>query len=185
LCWLRPFTPRSRVSAEVIAGVTTMKRICACIVATLLTTIAAKADEISISLTYDSEMDMVRPESHPGISVHHNLQVRMNGGKLTENRDRNTGKYFDKASSVQEHGSEGGAGVVWHVIDASHLVRVQTFPQSKREMTVTVNPDKTCTLAVVDTLKPGYQEYAFLRVSTHSIAYFSPYRVVSTSCTIQ
>jgi hypothetical protein len=162
-----------------------MKRICSCVVATLLTTGAAKAEEISIDLTDDSEMDMVRPESHPGISVHHTLQIHMNGGKLTENRDRSTGKYFDKNSTVQEHSSEDRAGVVWHVIDANHLVRLQTFPQSKREMTVSVNPDKTCTLNVVDTLKPGYHEYAFLRVSVHSIGYFSPYRVVSTSCTIQ
>ena len=28
-----------------------------------------------IDLTYDSVMDMVRPEVHPGIAVHHNLQV--------------------------------------------------------------------------------------------------------------
>ena len=28
-----------------------------------------------IDLTYDSVMDMVRPEVHPGIAVHHNLQI--------------------------------------------------------------------------------------------------------------
>src|SRR5271167_956458 len=28
-----------------------------------------------IDLTYDSTMDMVRPEPHPGIIVHHNLEI--------------------------------------------------------------------------------------------------------------
>jgi hypothetical protein len=153
--------------------------------ATFLSIVAAKAEGISINLTYDSVMDMIKPEPHPGISVHHNLQIQMNGGKLTENRDRSTGKYFDKNSTVQEHGSEGGGGVVWHVTDQNHLMRVQTFSQSTRKMIVTLNSDKTCSLSVVDELKPGYQEYAFLRISTHSIGYFSSYHVVGTSCTIQ
>jgi hypothetical protein len=140
---------------------------------------------IAIDLTYDSTMDMSKPEVHPNISVHHNLQVRLSGGKLTENRDRSTGRFFDKNATVQEHGSADAGNVSWHVIDQKHLVRIQSFSQSVRKMTVTVNPDNTCRLDVTDELKPGFQEYAFLRVSVHSIGYFSSYRVVSTSCTIQ
>jgi hypothetical protein len=140
---------------------------------------------IAIDLTYDSNMDMSKPEVHPNISVHHNLQVRMSGGKLTENRDRSTGRYFDKNATVHEHGSTDTGNVSWRVIDQNHLVRTQSFPQSVRKMTVTVNPDNTCRLDVADELKPGFQEYAFLRVSVHTLGYFSSYRVVSTSCTIQ
>ena len=32
--------------------------------------------------------------------------------------------------------------------------------------------------------KPGFSEYAFLRISTHTIGYFSTYRVTRTSCTV-
>jgi len=35
-----------------------------------------------IDLTYDSVMDMVRPEVHPGIAVHHNLQVTVSGAAI-------------------------------------------------------------------------------------------------------
>src|SRR5580692_6966180 len=39
-------------------------------------------------------------------------------------------------------------------------------------MTVTLTPGSTCRLDVVDQLKPGFTEYAFLRISTHTIGYF-------------
>ena len=51
-------------------------------------------------------------------------------------------------------------------------------------MTVTLLPGNTCRLDVVDHLKPSFSEYAFLRISTHTIGYFSAYRVTRTSCTI-
>src|ERR1700747_2677243 len=91
---------------------------------------------ITIDLTYDSVMNMVRPEPHPNISVHHNLQVKLTGNKMTENRDRSTGRFFDKASTIKEHGSDVG-DVSWHVADPQHLVRIQAFSQSTRKMTVT------------------------------------------------
>jgi hypothetical protein len=149
----------------------------------LTSSAAAGEGGITIDLTYDSVMNMVRPEERPNLSVHHNLQVRLIGKKLVENRDRSIGRYFDKASTIKEHGSDAG-DVSWHVQDTEHLVRIQTFPQSTRKMTVTLNQDQTCHLDVVDELKPGFQEYAFLRVSVHSLGYFSDYRVVNTSCAI-
>jgi hypothetical protein len=36
-----------------------------------------------IDLTYDSVMDMVRPEVHPGIAVHHNLQITVSGAAIS------------------------------------------------------------------------------------------------------
>src|SRR5271163_2107150 len=50
-----------------------------------------------IDLTYDSVMDMVRPEVHPGIAVHHNLQITVSGGgNLSEGRNRSAGPYQDR-----------------------------------------------------------------------------------------
>ena len=108
-----------------------------------------------IDLTYDSVMDMARPEVHPGIAVHHNLQITVSGGgNLAEGRNRSAGPYQDRNAMMQVLSSSGdeAAYASWRVTP--------------------------------DGLKPGFSEYAFLRISTHTIGYFSTYRVTRTSCTI-
>ena len=140
-----------------------------------------------IDLTYDSVMDMVRPEVHPGIAVHHNLQVTVSGGgNLSEGRDRSAGPYQDRNAMMQVLGSSGddAAYASWRTTPDGRLVRVQNDPQSTRTMTVTLLPGNTCHLDVIDQLKPGFSEYAFLRISTHTIGYFSTYRITRTSCAI-
>jgi hypothetical protein len=140
-----------------------------------------------IELTYDSVMDMVRPEVHPGIAVHHNLQITVSGGgNLSEGRNRSAGPYQDRNAMMQVLSSSGddAAYASWRVAPDGRLVRIQNDPQSTRTMTVTLLPGNTCRLDVVDQLKPGFSEYAFLRISTHTIGYFSTYRVTRTSCAI-
>src|SRR5260370_18162246 len=140
-----------------------------------------------IDLTYDSVMDMVRPEVRPGIAVHHNLQITVSaGGNLSEGRNRSAGPYQDRNAMAQVLSSSGddAAYASWRVAADGRLVRVQNDPQSTCTMTVTLLPGNTCRLAVIDQLKPGFSEYAFLRISTHTIGYFSTYRVTRTSCTI-
>lgn len=147
----------------------------------------AAADSV-IDLTYDSVMDMIRPEMRPGIAVHHNLQVTISANNdLTEDRNRDAGLYRDQNAMVQVLASSGDDSTYasWRVEPDGRLVRTQNDPQSVRTMTVTLLPDKTCHLDVVDRLKPGFSEYAFLRISTHTIGYFSTYRVVRTSCAIR
>ena len=140
-----------------------------------------------IDLAYDSVMDMVRPEVHPGIAVHHNLQITVSGGgNLAEGRNRSAGPYQDRNAMTQVLSSsdDDAAYASWRTAPDGRLVRVQNDPQSTRTMTVTLLPDNTCRLEVVDQLKPGFSEYAFLRISTHTIGYFSTYRVTRTSCTV-
>jgi hypothetical protein len=140
-----------------------------------------------IDLSYDSVMDMVRPEVHTGIVVHHNLQITVTGaGNLAEARNRSTGPFQDQNSMIQVLGSSSdeSAYASWQVAADGRLVRVQNDPQSTRTMTVTLLPGNTCRLEIVDQLKPGFNEYAFLRISTHTIGYFSTYRVIRTSCTL-
>lgn len=141
-----------------------------------------------IDLTYDSLMDMVRPEVHPGIAVHHNLQVTISGGtQVTEQRDRNARQYRDQNAMAQILSSTGDEGsyASWQVAADGRLVRTQNDPQSTRTMTVTLLPGNVCRLDVMDQLKPGFTEYAFLRISTHTIGYFSSYRVTRTTCTMR
>jgi len=138
-----------------------------------------------IDLTYDSVMDMVRPENHPGIKVHHNLHIRVaNGDILAARRDRRTGHYADRNATMQvlEDTGEDASGVHWRVASNGTLVREQNFAQSTRTMTVTFLPGHTCRLDVVDRLKPGFKEYEFLRLKVHEMGYYSSYTVIATSC---
>jgi hypothetical protein len=146
------------------------------------------AENLVIDLTYDSVMDMVRPEVHPDIRVHHSLEVTISGrNELSEDRNRSAGPFHDQNSTVQVLGGsgEGSNYASWRAAPDGRLIRTQNDPQSTRTMTVTLNRDNTCRLDVVDQLKPGFTEYEFLRVSTHTMGYFSTYRVVSTSCNIR
>lgn len=153
--------------------------------AALAATPALAADTV-IDLTYNSIMDMARPMSYPGISVHHNLEIVLSAGnKVSEKRDRSTKRYSDNNAMSQRLGSEGDAFASWHVASKDQLVRIERDPQSTRTMTVTLTSPTTCKLEVHDELKPGFSEYAFLRVSKHELGYFSSYRVVSTSCAIR
>jgi hypothetical protein len=141
-----------------------------------------------IDLTYDSLMDMVRPEVHPGIAVHHNLQITISGGNdIGEQRDRSARQYRDQNAMAQVLSSTGDEGTYasWRVAPDGRLIRTQDDPQSTRTMTVTLLPGNTCRLDVVDQLKPGYREYAFLRISTHTIGYFSTYQVTHTTCAMR
>ena len=145
---------------------------------------AGRADEV-IALTYDSQMDMVRPESHPGLVVHHELQIRIAPGeRLSEERARSARQYSDHNATVQVLGSsdEAAGYVSWRTAPDGTLVRTQNDAQSTRTMTVTLLAGGKCRLDVIDTLKPGFSEYAFPRISSHTVAYFSSYRVTRTSC---
>jgi hypothetical protein len=155
------------------------------LMAAALPTSAARATVID--LTYDSVMDMVRPEVKPNIPVHHNLQVTLSGGNgVSEHRDRNVNQYSDRNAMTQVLNSTGDEGTYasWSVAPDNRLIRVQNDPQSTRTMTVTLTGN-TCHLDVVDRLKPGFSEYAFLRITTHTIGYFSSYRVVRTTCAVR
>ena len=65
-----------------------------------------------INLSYDSIMDMVRPEAHPGIAVHHNLQITLFGrNNVAESRDRSTRKASDSNAMRQALGGGNDAGI--------------------------------------------------------------------------
>jgi hypothetical protein len=153
-----------------------------------LVTTAQAADHFVIDLTYDSLMDMVRPERRADIHVHHVLHVTVspNSG-LSEQRNRSTKQYYDRNAMAQVLDSTGDDTTYasWRAAPNGTLVREQNDPQSTRTMTVTLLPDDTCRLDVIDHLKPGFTEYEFLRISTHTMGFFSTYRVVSTSCKIR
>jgi len=151
--------------------------------------VPAAAGQTTIDLTYDSVMDMVRPDFHSGIKVHHNLQVILSeGNQISETHDRNANGLSDKFARQQALGSgdaQGSYEPVWHVVSRDELVRIQNEAQSTRTITVTLTSPTTCRLAVKDELKPGYAEYAFPRIGQHAFAYFTGYQIVGSTCAIQ
>jgi hypothetical protein len=160
---------------------------CALLLSALTAAPVAGANATVIDLTYDSVMDMVRPEPHPNIAVHHDLQLVISAAGVVEQRDRNVQQYSDRGAMAQSSLSAGGedsAYVAWRAPPDGRLVRVQNDPQSTRTMTVTISGN-ACHLDVVDQLKPGFSEYAFLRVTTHTLGYFSTYRVTRTTCAVR
>src|SRR5260370_6377391 len=91
-----------------------------------------------IDLTYDSVMDMVRPEVHPGIAVHHNLQITVSGGgNLSEGRNRSSGPYQDRNAMAQVLSSSGddAAYASWRVAADGRLLPGPHCPQNKPPVT--------------------------------------------------
>ncbi|HEX4111703.1 MAG TPA: hypothetical protein VH020_04140 [Stellaceae bacterium] len=159
-------------------------------VAVMLSALPAPADQpMTIDLTYDSVMDMVRPEAIPDVKVHHNLHLAVGAdGGVSEHRNRNTDRYGDRNRSRQEELNDlpdEANYVSWRKAADGTLVREENDPQSVRTMIVTLLPGNTCRLEVADRLKPGFTEYEFLRIKTHTMGFYSNYRVFATSCRIR
>jgi len=148
---------------------------------------ALAGDATVIDLSYDSIMDMVRPEVHSGITLHRNFHVTLSErNKVSESRDREVRNASDSNSMRQVlGGGDSGSFAVWRVVNKDTLERIEHDPQSTKTMIVTLTSPTTCRLDIHDELKPGFNEYAFLRVTTHTIGYFSTYRITGTSCSIR
>jgi len=147
----------------------------------------AAAGQTTIDLTYDSVMDMVRPDVHPGVKVHHSLEVVLSAdNQVTETHNRNANGQSDKFAHEAALGGGDAQSYdpVWHVVSAGELVRTQNEVQSTRTITLTLTSPTTCSVAVKDELKPGFTEYAFPRIGQHTTAYFTGYQVVGATCAI-
>lgn len=98
----------------------------------LLVTAAQATDQFVIDLTYNSLMDMVRPERRPDIHVHHVLHVTVspNSG-LSEQRNRSTKQYYDRNAMAQVLDSTGDDTTYasWRAAPNGTLVREQNDPQ--------------------------------------------------------
>ena len=97
------------------------------------------------------------------------------------------GLYADANAMAQVLGElDARPGYVsWKAMPDGRFVRVENDPQSVRTMTLTLMAGNACRLDVVDRLKPGFNEYAFVRITPHTMGYFSDYRVVRTSCRVR
>ncbi|HXZ14369.1 MAG TPA: hypothetical protein VEH77_00040, partial [Roseiarcus sp.] len=74
----------------------------AALASAIVATPALAGDATVIDLSYDSIMDMVRPEVHPGITLHRNFHVTLSErNKVSESRDREVRNASDSNSMRQ------------------------------------------------------------------------------------
>ena len=69
-------------------------------------------------------------------------------------------------------------------LSSDQLRRTFNHPQSQLVLTVSVTGN-TCKLDVKFSLKPGFQEYKFKRITDGTWAFYTEPKIQSTNCAIQ
>jgi hypothetical protein len=123
----------------------------------------------------------VRPEPQKNVRVTANFDVSLSQtGEVKESVTRAAGNVSDGFKT----GTKLGNGQ-WDVISEKQLQRTFDQPQSTMVMTITTIDDKSCKLDLKWTLKSGFSEYKFRRITDGTMAFFTEPKVQSTTCTIQ
>ena len=156
-----------------------MKALAFAAVTLLSFTTAVLADDTSIHAEYTANYDRLRPNPYKGIHLKNSIDlVLTSNNEVREVNKRETGKFADAKSGANKLGS------TWTVQEGNKLQKIVDQQQSTTEMTVTVD-GKTCKLDVQFKLKPGFKEFAFIKVMDGKIGYFTQPMVQTTTCTIQ
>jgi len=143
-----------------------------------LTTVAL-ADDTSMHAEYTANYDRLRPNPYKDIHLKNSIDlVLTSNNEVREINKREAGKFADAKSGSNKLGS------TWTVLEGNKLQKIVDLPQSTTEMTVTVD-GKTCKLDVQFKLKPGFKEFAFIKIMDGKIGYFTQPMVQTTACTIQ
>jgi hypothetical protein len=137
---------------------------------------AAAKIKVNYSLVYDR----IRPEPQKNVQVRQNFEVALDeSGSVSEHLVRSAGRFSDQF----KRGSKLGGGL-WEVVSESELRR--TFDQPQSVLTITIKTqDKSCGVDVKWTLKPGFNEYKFRRITDGTFAFFTEPKLQSTNCSIQ
>lgn len=117
--------------------------------------------ETSIDLSFDTTDTRVRP-SLGGGTVHHTLHIVLSGNHVAETSSSRSGSgtIVDGAHDGRfgEDVDRVNSSAAWHVLGPKSLARIRAYPQNIETISVTVLPDKQCTLEVTNRLKLGYTE---------------------------
>jgi len=77
-----------------------------------------------------------------------------------------------------------GTSQQFRIAGPNKLVGIFNTPQSQQILTILVT-GKTCTISVINRLKPGFREYKLWSASLNSMAFYSQVNVTNTNCTIE
>lgn len=135
--------------------------------------------QAKIKVSYSLVYDRIRPEPQSNVAVTSRSDIELaRSGAVKEETTRSAGRFSDNFKVGTKLGGE------WEVMGADQLRRTFDQAQSQLVLTVTVT-DKTCKLDAKFSLKPGFQEYKFKRITDGSWAFFTEPKIQSTTCTIQ
>ena len=143
--------------------------------------LASAADAANIKISYTMLYDRIRPEPQKNVRVTASFNVELaEGGAVKEEINRSAGPFADNFKNKAKLGDGQ-----WDVISEKQLRRTYDQPQSTMVMTITTIDDKSCKLDVNWTLKSGFNEYKFRRITDGTMAFFTEPKLQSTSCSIQ
>ena len=149
-----------------------------CFLFALAPGVSAEAATIKVSYTYVN--DRIRPNPQQNLRITNSFDVNLaESGKITEDITRSAGPFADSLKFKAKLG-DGQRDV----ISENQLRRTFDQLQSTLVLTITVN-GKSCTLEPKFTLKPGFTEYQFRRITDGTLAFFTEPKIQSTNCTIQ
>lgn len=138
----------------------------------------AHAATIKVSYTYVN--DRISPAPQKNLRITNSYDVVLEeSGKVSEEVTRSAGPFADGFKNKVKLGDGQ-----WDVVSENQLRRTFDQPQSTLVLTITVT-DKTCALEPKFSLKPGFNEYKFRRITDGTTALFTEPKVQSTSCTIK
>lgn len=133
-----------------------------------------------IKINYSLMYDRLRPEPQKNVVVNQAMDVALEeSGAINEALVRSAGSVSDQFKT----GARLGGGL-WEVVGENELRRTFDQPQSTFVITIKTQ-DKTCTVEPKFTLKPGFTEYKFRRITDGTFAFFTEPKIQSTGCVIQ
>lgn len=149
----------------------------ACILGSAL---CSSADAATIKVSYTFVYDRIRPEPQANLRITNSFDVALSeSGKVSEEVTRSAGPFADSFRNKAKLGDGQ-----WDVVSESQLRRTFDHPQSTLVLDVTVT-GKACTIEPKFTLKPGFNEYKFRRITDGTMAFFTEPKIQSTSCAIK
>ncbi len=151
----------------------------------LLATAPAHAQDVVFDLDMLFQYDRLTPDFYPGINNRVRMSVTLSGKNTVRvARYRRVGPFVEDISNQATLGQEGQRGS-WRVVNASTIRGTLNFPNSTRVTTLTTTGGNSCSVQVVDQLKPGFRDFVFRRMDGGGMAKFSQPRLVSSSCTVR
>jgi hypothetical protein len=142
--------------------------------------LAPSADAANIKISYTMMYDRIRPEPQKNVRVTASFNVELaEGGAVKEEINRSAGPFADNFKNKAKLGDGQ-----WDVISEKELRRTIEQPQSTLVLTIAVD-GKSCTVEPKFSLKPGFKEYKFRRITDGTMAFFTEPKIQSTTCTIQ
>ena len=170
-----------------------MARVAGALLMLLLGATGARAQDAAtaetlIDLSYDTTDVRVRPSPESG-TVHHTLHIVLSGNHVAETSNSRSGTGMTVGGAHDGRFGEDvdrvNSSAAWHVLGPQSLARIRAYPQNIETITVTVLPDKQCTLGVTNRLKPGYTEYTLNSIDAGGLGYYSQWEASNESCTIR